>query len=89
MTAQMERNLARHIVSASDLRDLGIMGLGVRQYVIDTALRDSTGDVTKAALRVIRAWSSEYTDKEQAYRVLRESLRRINRTSWIKALTED
>ena len=85
----MERDLARHIVNASDLHMMGIIGLRVTQDIIDTALRDSKGDVTKAALLVIRAWIGEYTDKEEAYRALRESLRRINRTSWIEELAKD
>ena len=85
----MERNLARHIVSASDLHKLGIIELGIPPDVIDTALEDSKGDVTEAALLVIRAWSNGYTDKEEAYKVLRNSLRRIGRTSWIEELAED
>ena len=72
----MERHLARHIVSEFDLLDLGVIGLNVTEDIIDTALRDSKGDVTEAALLVIRNWSSKYTDKEHAYRGLRESLRK-------------
>ena len=85
----MERHLARQIVSKFDLRYLGITGLGATQDIIDTALKDSKGDVTKAARLVIKVWSSEYTDKEQAYIDLCELLKKIHRTSWIKEPVED
>ena len=83
----MERDL--DIEGASDLRYLGIAGLGFPPDFIDKALRDSKGDVTEAALLVIRTWSSGYTDKEEAYRVLLESLRGIGETHWINALVKD
>ena len=85
----MERDLARHIEGASDLRYLGIKGLGFTRDIIDTALKDSPDDVTKAARLVIRKWSSKYTDKEQAYRVLLERMRGIGETHWINALVKD
>ena len=89
LTAGMERHLARHIVSEYDLRRLATKGLRVTEDITDTALKDCKGDVTEAALFIIRAWSSGYTDRERAYSDLCKSLRRIGRISWIKELAED
>ena len=77
------------MVSEEDLRDLGTLGFGVRQSIIDAALFNHHRSITDAATAVIKAWSDEYLDKEKAYEDLCEALEKIGRNAWINDINRD
>ena len=74
------------VVSEEDLRDLGTMGFGVRERIIDAALTNNNKNINAAATEVIKRWAQEQEDMEKAYEQLCVILRKIKRGGWIKEL---
>ena len=89
LTAYMEINLSQQITSEGDLRDLGTRGFGFAHNTIDTALRNKRDDINQAGLVIIKKWSTNHTDKAEAYDLLCAILDKIKRASWKNVLIDE
>ena len=70
------RDISERITSASDLVDLGTLILGVSDPIIDSAMHNHVNDIHSASRKVLTFWLRQQTNRETAYTVLYESLRR-------------
>ena len=82
----MKRALAKCVTSSDELRDLGIMGFGVKESNIATALTNNNNSITEAARVVISTWSDDYEDAAEAFEDLCKILKKIGKAAWITAI---
>ena len=67
--------LSRRITSATELEDLGIMGLGLPENVIKTAVYDKK-EIQSAAYDVLSTWLKQQNNRREAYTTLHAGLKR-------------
>ena len=67
--------LSRRITSESELLNLGINGLRLREYIIDAALFRHPKDIQDAAHYVLREWVKRQSNRVDAYHSLLKCLK--------------
>ena len=82
-------NVTRRMVSASDLRELGIIGLEMSPAVIEGIIMDHRHDISEAAYKVLNLWLSSQPDRKEAYTNLCEVFQKIKRPVYIEILREE
>ena len=68
-------HLSEMITSKAQLRSLGIIGLGLKKEVVDTALHNHR-TIEDAAYNVVSTWSLQWTHRSEAFTNLIASLRK-------------
>ena len=64
------------ITSKAQLRHLGIIGLGLKKEVVDTALYNHRTNIEDAAYNVVTTWSLQWRHRSEAFTNLIASLRK-------------
>ena len=82
-------NVARRMVSAIDLRELGIIGLEMSPAVIEGTIMDHRHDISEAAYKVLKHWLDSQFDRKEAYKNLCEGFQKIKRPAYIEILREE
>ena len=71
-----------------NLRSLAILGLGIEENKVDTALENHAGDITSAIYQVLKQWQNGYENAAIAYNNLCQALTKVNLNYYISRLTE-
>ena len=70
----MLNSLSEWITDESELRKLGITGLGVEDRFISKHLKDKHGDITSAVYSVLKEWRKKHPDDMEAWQDLHKAL---------------
>ena len=89
LTDSMVVNVARRMVSESDLRSLGIVGLEMSPSVIEGIMWDNRFGIGEAAHMVLKRWLASQPDRKEAYTNLCEGFQKIKRAAYIEILKEE
>ena len=69
-------HLSERISTESVLVKLGVTGLRLPDYVIQTALTNHSKDIVTASYKVLQEWRKYQEDNEKAFTNLQDALRR-------------
>ena len=81
-------NLSKSLNNKEDLANLAILGLGIEENKVDTALQNHPGDINSAANQILKQWRNGYENTANAYSILCKALRKVKLDYYIKRLTE-
>ena len=83
LTDGMLLELSRQMTNPGQLRRLVTIGLVLKQYVQNSNLHN-IGDITEAALSILKQWNLSQDSPAVAYSRLREALNKVNMCSLIR-----
>ena len=89
LTDNLVVKVARRMASASDLRELGIIGLEMSPAVIEGIMSDHRHDISEAAYKVLTRWSVSQPNRREAYANLCEGFQKIGRPVYMEMLREE
>ena len=71
-------NLSQRITSEKELLELGVKGLKLKDYIIQTALYNHNRDIQSAVYDVLSSWVKQYESREEALGHLQNALKECN-----------
>ena len=77
LTDKRLNKLSRTFTSQSEVRKLGIEGLGLPGNTVDGHISEHSKSIATAAYETIKSWFQSQTNREHAYKEMCEALRRV------------
>ena len=70
--------LSQYLTNKSDLRRLAVIGLQMKEHVVDSKISSNTNDMESAAYNVLKTWRNSQENIATAHRKLRNALKKVN-----------
>ena len=80
--------LSKHIVTTSDVRTVGIQGLGMQSNTVDKHISDAQDKATSAAYSMLQEWLAGQKDLEMAWINIKRALAKIDKNLWIEIVSQ-
>ena len=70
-------NLSMCITNTRDLREIAVVGLQMKEHVVDSKISNHTNDIESAAHSVLKTWRNSQENRAEAYKKLHTALKKV------------